>query len=51
MADSRPAALSSAAASGFLAASERVKPHTKPIALLALGHVVIDAAPRELATA
>ncbi|HXD95756.1 MAG TPA: hypothetical protein VN646_04400 [Candidatus Acidoferrum sp.] len=51
MADSRPAALSSAAASGFLAASERVKPHTKLIALLALGHVVIDAAPRELATA
>jgi FSR family fosmidomycin resistance protein-like MFS transporter len=42
MADSRPAALSSAAASGFLAASERVKPHTKLIALLALGHFVID---------
>jgi len=43
MADSKPAALSSAAASGFLAASERVTPHTKLIALLALGHFVIDA--------
>src|SRR6185503_6143914 len=43
MVDSKPAALSSAAASGFLAASERVKPHTKLIALLALGHFVIDA--------
>src|SRR5512132_3721723 len=43
MADSKPAALSSAAASGFLTASERVKPHTKLIALLALGHFVIDA--------
>jgi len=43
MADSKPAALSGAAASGFLAASERVTPHTKLIALLALGHFVIDA--------
>jgi len=43
MADSKPATLSSVAASGFLAASERVKPHTKLIALLALGHFVIDA--------
>lgn len=42
MADSKPAALDGAAASGFLAASERVKPHTKLIALLALGHCVID---------
>ena len=42
MADSKPAALSSAAASGFLTASERLKPHTKLIALLALGHFVID---------
>src|SRR2546422_11771367 len=42
MADSKPAALSSAAASEFLAAAERVKPHTKLIALLALGHFVID---------
>ena len=43
MADPKPAALSSAAASGFLAPAERVKPHTKLIALLALGHFVIDA--------
>ena len=43
MADSKPAALSGAAASEFLAAPERVKPHTKLIALLALGHFVIDA--------
>jgi MFS transporter, FSR family, fosmidomycin resistance protein len=42
MVDSKPAALSSAAASEFLAVSERVKPHTKLIALLALGHFVID---------
>jgi MFS transporter, FSR family, fosmidomycin resistance protein len=42
MADSKPAALDGAVASGFLAASERVKPHTKLIALLALGHCVID---------
>jgi FSR family fosmidomycin resistance protein-like MFS transporter len=41
MANSKPAALGSAAASGFLAA-ERVKPHAKLIALLALGHFVID---------
>ena len=39
MADSKPAALSGAAASEFLAAPERVKPHTKLIALLALGRV------------
>ena len=42
MADSKPAALSSAAASEFLSTAERVKPHTKLIALLALGHFVID---------
>jgi FSR family fosmidomycin resistance protein-like MFS transporter len=42
MADSKPAALTPAAATGFLAVSERVKPHTKLIALLALGHFVID---------
>lgn len=41
MGDSKPAALSSAAASEFLA-GERVKPHTKLIALLALGHFIID---------
>jgi FSR family fosmidomycin resistance protein-like MFS transporter len=42
MPDGKPAVLRSAAASGFLAASERAKPHTKLIALLALGHFVID---------
>ncbi|HET7341747.1 MAG TPA: MFS transporter [Methylomirabilota bacterium] len=42
MADSKPAALDAAAATGFLPASERVKPHTKLIALLAIGHLVID---------
>jgi hypothetical protein len=42
MADSKPAALSRAAASEFLGASERVAPPTKLIALLALGHFVID---------
>jgi len=36
MADSKPAALSSAAATEFLGTAERVKPHTKLIALL--GH-------------
>jgi FSR family fosmidomycin resistance protein-like MFS transporter len=42
MADFKPAALDGAAASGFLAVSERVRPHTKLIGLLALGHFVID---------
>jgi FSR family fosmidomycin resistance protein-like MFS transporter len=42
MADSKPAVLDRAAASGLLAASERVRPHTKLIGLLALGHFVID---------
>jgi FSR family fosmidomycin resistance protein-like MFS transporter len=42
MADSKPVALDGAAASGFLAAAERVKPHTRLIGLLALGHLVID---------
>jgi FSR family fosmidomycin resistance protein-like MFS transporter len=42
MADSKPAALADAAATGFLAASERARPHTKLIGLLALGHFVID---------
>jgi hypothetical protein len=37
MADSKPAALGGAAASGFLVAAERATPHTKLIALLALG--------------
>ncbi|HEU4370806.1 MAG TPA: MFS transporter [Methylomirabilota bacterium] len=42
MVDSKPAALDGAAATGFFAASERVKPHTRLIGLLALGHFVID---------
>jgi FSR family fosmidomycin resistance protein-like MFS transporter len=42
MADSKPAALDSVAATGLLAASERVRPHTRLIGLLALGHFVID---------
>lgn len=42
MADSKPAALDGAAATGLLAASERVGPHTRLIGLLALGHFVID---------
>jgi FSR family fosmidomycin resistance protein-like MFS transporter len=43
MADSKPAALlDDAAATGFLAASEHARPHTKLIGLLALGHFVID---------
>jgi FSR family fosmidomycin resistance protein-like MFS transporter len=41
MADSEPAALHTAARD-FLSVSDRVKPHTKLIALLALGHFVID---------
>src|SRR2546428_9394283 len=42
MADSKPAALRTAVATEFLPVAERVKPHTKLIALLALGHFVID---------
>jgi MFS transporter, FSR family, fosmidomycin resistance protein len=42
MADSEPAALHTAVATDFLSVSERAKPHTKLIALLALGHFVID---------
>jgi len=49
MADSKPAALSSAAASEFLTAAERVTPHTKLIALLALGHFVTDVSQGALA--
>jgi FSR family fosmidomycin resistance protein-like MFS transporter len=44
MADSKPATLSSAAATGFVVAAERARPHTKLIALLALGHFVTDVA-------
>jgi len=42
MAESKPAAFDAVAAGAFVAAAERVKPHTKLIALLALGHFVID---------
>ena len=42
MAESKPAAYDAVAAGAFVAAAERVKPHTKLIALLALGHFVID---------
>jgi FSR family fosmidomycin resistance protein-like MFS transporter len=42
MADSKPAALRTADASGFLAVSEGIRPHSKLIGLLALGHFVID---------
>jgi hypothetical protein len=42
MAESKPAAYDAVAARAFVAAAERVKPHTKLIALLALGHFVID---------
>ena len=42
MAESKPAAYDAVAAGAFVAAAGRVKPHTKLIALLALGHFVID---------
>jgi FSR family fosmidomycin resistance protein-like MFS transporter len=42
MAESKPAALGAAAAAPFAVAVERVRPHTKLIGLLALGHFVID---------
>ena len=42
MAESKPAALHEAGATAFVAAAEGVKPHAKLIALLALGHLVID---------
>src|SRR6185369_5341421 len=42
MADSKPAAYEAAAAAPFPVAVDRVKPHTKLIGLLALGHFVID---------
>jgi FSR family fosmidomycin resistance protein-like MFS transporter len=42
MAESKPAAYDAVAARAFVAAAECVKPHTKLIALLALGHFVID---------
>jgi MFS transporter, FSR family, fosmidomycin resistance protein len=42
MADSKPAALATAAAVPFTASVERVRPHVKLIGLLAVGHFVID---------
>ena len=42
MADSKPAALSRAAASLIVDDTERVRPNAKLIGLLALGHLVID---------
>jgi MFS transporter, FSR family, fosmidomycin resistance protein len=42
MADSKPAAFEATAAAPFANVVERVKPHTKLIGLLALGHFVID---------
>src|SRR5438093_9903162 len=42
MAESKPAALHEAGATSFVVAAEGVKPHVKLIALLALGHLVID---------
>jgi len=42
MADSKPAALGQTAASRLVTTAERARPHTKLIALLALGHLVVD---------
>jgi MFS transporter, FSR family, fosmidomycin resistance protein len=42
MADSKPAAYEATAVARFAIAVERVKPHTRLIGLLALGHFVID---------
>ncbi|MEK7714635.1 MAG: hypothetical protein AAB387_04195, partial [candidate division NC10 bacterium] len=42
MAESKPAALGETAATPLIETAERVRPHTKLIALLALGHLVID---------
>ena len=42
MADSKLAALPASAAAPFTTTFERVRPHTKLIGLLALGHLVID---------
>jgi hypothetical protein len=50
MAESKPAAYDAVAAGAFVAAAERVKPHTKLIALLALGHFVIDVDQGSLST-
>jgi FSR family fosmidomycin resistance protein-like MFS transporter len=42
MADSKPAALATAAAPAFAKTVERVRPHVALIGLLALGHFVVD---------
>src|SRR5437667_10221267 len=42
MADSKPAVLQGAAATSFVAAVQRVNPHTKLIGLLAFGHPGTD---------
>src|SRR5256885_1097658 len=42
MADSKPAALATAAAVPFPTIVERVRPHAKLIGLLALGHFAVD---------
>jgi MFS transporter, FSR family, fosmidomycin resistance protein len=42
MADSKPAAFATAAASPFATTVERVRPHVPLIGLLALGHFVVD---------
>jgi FSR family fosmidomycin resistance protein-like MFS transporter len=42
MADSKPAAFATAAASPFATTVERVRPHVRLIGLLALGHFVVD---------
>ena len=42
MADAKPAALATAAASPFATTVERVRPHVGLIGLLALGHFVVD---------
>lgn len=42
MADSKPATLEGAAAAAFVSSADRVRPQVKLIALLSLGHLVID---------
>src|SRR5262249_41214616 len=42
MADSKPAAYEATVVTAFVGSATRVRPHTKPMGLLALGHFVID---------
>src|SRR2546426_11883415 len=51
MADAKPAALRSTAASFLTDSVSRVRPNTRLIALLALGHLVIDTNQGSLAAA